>query len=141
VTASVLFSPGNTPAFGKNGLGAVTVPTLIIAGTGDTFLPFDLYAKQAYDDLGSAIKNMVMLDQGGHMVPANACSAAPWMNTPDLFWACADPVWDMDRAHDLINHFTTAFLMDVLKGDNEAHKALLPDAVQFAGIEYKTTMK
>jgi hypothetical protein len=47
----------------------------------------------------------------------------------------------MDRAHDLTNHFTTAFLLDVLKGDKEAHKALLPDAVKFPGIQYTTTMK
>jgi hypothetical protein len=43
----------------------------------------------------------------------------------------------MDRAHDLINHFTTAFLLDVLKGDKDAHAALAPDAVSFPGITYQ----
>jgi hypothetical protein len=43
----------------------------------------------------------------------------------------------MDRAHDLINHFTTAFLLDTLKGDAAAHAALAPDAVAFPGIEYQ----
>ena len=43
----------------------------------------------------------------------------------------------MDRAHDLINHLTTAFLLDVLKGDKEAHKALAPDVVNFPGITYE----
>jgi hypothetical protein len=47
----------------------------------------------------------------------------------------------MNRAHDLINHFTTAFLLDKLKGDSEAHKALLPEAVSFSGIAYTTTME
>ena len=46
-----------------------------------------------------------------------------------------------DRATDLINHFTTAFLLDVLKGDLEAHKALLPEAVTFEEIQYTTTWK
>ena len=59
----------------------------------------------------------------------------------DAFWSCSDSIWDMDRAHDLTNHFTTAFLLDVLKGDKETHKALLPDAVKFPGIQYTTTMK
>ena len=56
-----------------------------------------------------------------------------------LFFLCADPVWDMDRAHDLINHFTTAFLLATLKGDGEARAALAPDAVQFPGVQYETT--
>jgi hypothetical protein len=30
----------------------------------------------------------------------------------------------MDRAHDLINHFTTAFLLATLKGDTDAAAAL-----------------
>jgi hypothetical protein len=45
------------------------------------------------------------------------------------------------RPHDLVNHFTTAFLLDVLKGDKDAHKALLPEAVKFEEIQYTTTWK
>ena len=43
---------------------------------------------------------------------------------------CTDPVWDMDRAHDLINHFATAFLLAELKGDGEAAEALAPENVE-----------
>ena len=46
----------------------------------------------------------------------------------------------MDRAHDLTNHFATAFLLSVLKGDAQAAAALAPEAVQFPGITYETTM-
>ena len=49
---------------------------------------------------------------------------------------CTDPVWDMDRAHDLINHFTTVFLLAEPKGDAEAGAALAPENVAFPGIEY-----
>ena len=52
---------------------------------------------------------------------------------------CTDPVWDMDRAHDLTNHFATAFLLAELKGDAEAVKALTPENVDFPGISYETT--
>jgi hypothetical protein len=52
-------------------------------------------------------------------------------------WFCSDSVWDMDRAHDLINHFTTAFLLATLKDDAEAAAALAPDAVSFPGITYE----
>ena len=51
---------------------------------------------------------------------------------------CADPVWDMDRAHDLINHFVTAFFLAELKGDTAAAAALAPENVAFPGIEYET---
>jgi hypothetical protein len=56
-------------------------------------------------------------------------------------WACFDPVWDRERSLDLIHYFSTAFLLDMLKGDKVAHEALLPDAVNFPGIEYTTTLK
>ena len=72
--------------------------------------------------------------------PSNDRTAQPWLAEVN-FWACADPVWDMDRVHDLIDHFVTAFMLDVQKGDKDAHKVLLPDAVKFVGIQYKTTMK
>jgi hypothetical protein len=45
----------------------------------------------------------------------------------------------MQRAHDLTNHFATAFLLTVLKGDDEAAKALAPENVTFNGIKYETT--
>ena len=45
----------------------------------------------------------------------------------------------MQRAHDLTNHFVTAFLLTMLKGDREAAKALAPENVTFTGIKYETT--
>ena len=52
-------------------------------------------------------------------------------------WVCSDAVWDMQRAHDLINHFTTAFLLAKLKDDAEAAAALSPEEVGFPGIAYQ----
>jgi len=54
-----------------------------------------------------------------------------------LFWLCADPVWDKDRAHDLLNHLITAFLLVALKDDADAGAALAPDQVVFPGITYE----
>ena len=51
------------------------------------------------------------------------CDATPWLIEMGLAFICSDPVWDMDRAHDLINHFTTAFLLATLKDDAEAAAA------------------
>jgi predicted dienelactone hydrolase len=139
VDAVVLFAPGNTPAFGPAGLASVTVPAKLLTGTADPFLPFDQYAGPAYDALGSQPKAEVILKDGGHTMFGDSCTLAPWLVDFGLFWMCSDSVWEMDRAHDLVNHFTTAFLLSTLKGDADAAAALTPDAVQFPGIEYRTT--
>ena len=93
----------------------------------------------AYDAVSSAQKAQVVFLEAGHNMFDNECKAFPYMIEidPTLLWACSDPVWDLSRAHDLINHFTTAFLLDVLKGDKDAHAALTPDAISFPGIAYE----
>jgi hypothetical protein len=47
----------------------------------------------------------------------------------------------MDRAHDLTNHFVTAFLLAQLYEDADAAAALAPDAVTFPGVRYETTVQ
>jgi len=54
-----------------------------------------------------------------------------------MYQLCSDHVWDMDRAHDLINHFTTAFLASVLGGDTAATTALEPGSIRIPGISYQ----
>ena len=83
------------------------------------------------------MKSLVAFENGDHMLVVDKCDTMPWLIDMGAYFFCADTVWDMDRAHDLINHFTTAFLLDVLKGDKDAHAALAPSAVSFPGIEYK----
>jgi predicted dienelactone hydrolase len=138
VDAIVPMGPGNATAFGSEGLAAIKVPTLIMIGDHDMFLPYDSFGPPTYEAISGQPKALVTFEGGNHMLFDTACSAAPWLVEWGLFVACSDPVWDMDRAHDLINHFTTAFLLAVLKGDAEAAAALAPDAVSFPGIEYKT---
>ena len=116
---------GSVEAFGQAGLAEVTVPTLIMAGSADKEV-LSQWVYSAYGQVSSKDKAQVVFKGAGHLV---------------FLTSMTDPVWNKDVAFQLINHYTTAFLLDVLKGDKEAHKALLPDAVQFAGIEYKTTMK
>jgi predicted dienelactone hydrolase len=130
-----------TLTFGQDGLKAVQVPVLLMGSTGDTYVGTDYFA--AYNTVGSSEKVMAAFQNGDHFLFNDNCKATPWLLSPpyNLGWLCSDAVWDMDRAHDLIDHFTTAFLLDVLKGDKDAHKALLPEAVKFVGIEYKTTLK
>ncbi len=121
------------------GIAQLKVPTMVMGGSKDSLNIPAITSYPIYEHLGSPIKSRVIFENGDHMIFFDDCKAAPWLAAN--YWTCSDPVWDMERVHDLIDHMATAFLLDVLKGDKDAHRALLPDAVTFTGIDYQTTMK
>jgi predicted dienelactone hydrolase len=126
-------------SYGAESLEDVTVPTMIMVGTRDNQLrSAPLYQPYLYDNLNSATKALVMFDSADHSIFFSSCEDAPWLvDELEIFWACSDPVWDMDRAHDLVNHFATAFLLRVLKDDRTAGVELNEHMVSFAGITYQ----
>ena len=128
---------GDNLRFGPEGLASVTVPLMVLAGTLDSSVPVATGAQMTYDDVSSSQKALALFQDGDHMLFENACHTMPWVPSIQFEWFCSDAVWDLDRAHDLINHFTTAFLLSTLKGDVDATAALSPDAVSFPGIEYE----
>jgi predicted dienelactone hydrolase len=133
---------GDSYLFDKAGLSNITIPMMAMAGTADTGTPYEWGAKPAYDYASSEQKALVALVGAEHMIFSTPCENQPWLSDhPYYEYFCFDPVWDRDHALDLIHHFSTAFLLDTLKGDPAAHEALLPDAVQFPGIEYMTTLE
>jgi predicted dienelactone hydrolase len=110
----------------------IRVPMLLLQGGDDT----SAVPKRGWEYSSSTEKILVTLEHAGHML-IGACPGGLVETVPDFFSVCSDPVWDMDRAHDLINHFTTAFLLAELYGDEDARAALAPDAVAFPGIGYE----
>ncbi len=136
IDAMIGFAPDGY-GFGPEGLKGVTVPVMLMTGSQDRFNPPEVNVHQPYEFVGSTEKSKVVFEGGDHMMFANNCGAVPWLVDLGLFWGCSDPVWDMDRAHDLINHFATAFFLATLKDDAEAAAALAPDQVAFPGITYE----
>ena len=137
VTAIVSFA-GDSYLFDKAGLAKITVPMMAIGGTADTGTPYDWGVKPSYDFASSTQKALVTFDGAEHMIGSNLCEDMPFLaKAPFYDFVCLDPVWDKARALDLTDHFTTAFLLDTLKGDTAAHAALAPEAVSFPGIEYQ----
>ena len=131
VDALVAAAPGGElHAFGDAGIGVVGVPTMIMYGSSDPFVSPEYNALWAYHTIASADRALVTFENGGHLMFGN-CPGG-WKD-----FCGYDPVWDVDRVHDLINHFTTAFLLATLEGDTDAAAALSPDAVSFPGIEYQ----
>lgn len=143
VTAIIPMS-GDSYLFDKAGLSKITIPMMAMGGTADSATPYEWGVKPAYDYVSSAQKTLVTFEGAEHMIFITPCENDPermkWEEPPFSF-ACLDPVWDKKRALDLIHHFSTAFLLDTLKGDPAAHAALLPERVNFPGIEYMTTMQ
>lgn len=131
---------GDSYLFDKAGLSKITIPMLAIGGTADTATPYDWGSRPSYDNASSAKKALVTLEGAEHVVSMVSCDNMPWVKETDFYqWICFDPVWDKDRGLDLINHFSTAFLLDTLKGDTKAAEALAPENVSFPGIKYEAT--
>jgi predicted dienelactone hydrolase len=132
---------GDAYLFDQAGLSKITVPVLAMAGGADSGTPLEWGPKPTYDFVSSEQKALVTFIGAEHMIFTTPCERQPWMNDhPAYAYFCFDPVWDRERALDLIHHFSTAFLLDTLEGDSAAHEALLPDAVRFPGIDYVTTL-
>jgi predicted dienelactone hydrolase len=127
---------GDSYMFGEQGLTEISMPVLAIGGTLDSSTPYTWGVRPTYDNIASQQKILVTLTDADHFVASTSCADAP--SIADLaFYFCSDPVWDMNRAHDLMNHFITAFLLDILTGDTDAHAALAAEAVSFPGIIYE----
>ncbi|MBK9746045.1 MAG: hypothetical protein IPO91_04625 [Chloroflexi bacterium] len=126
--------------FNDQGLSGITLPTLVMSGTLDGTVPFDWGSRMIYDHITSNQKILVAFELGDHQMFTSTYEDAPTtveLLGNDFYSLYSDPVWDMDRVHDLANHFITAFLLDQLKGDADAHAALATEAVSFPGITYE----
>jgi len=124
VDAIVPLAP--SPALvGPGSFEGITVPSMFMVGSQDryVFSDFPLYIPYMYEKLGSSMKVLVVFEGADHLIFSD--------------YYGLDPVWDRQNAHDLINHFTTAFLLATLKDDAEAAAALAPDAVAFPGVTYE----
>ncbi|MCA9839641.1 MAG: hypothetical protein KC422_22215 [Trueperaceae bacterium] len=128
---------GDAYLFGQSGLAEIDIPVMAIGGTLDTGTPFSWGTQPTFDHVSSTVKAKVAFENAEHMIFSSTCEALPWYSEIGFYSFCSDPVWDMDRAHDLILHFSTAFLLAELKDDEVAASSLAPESVSFPGIAYE----
>jgi CubicO group peptidase (beta-lactamase class C family) len=112
---------------------------LLMLGSRDEVAGPQVDSYKAYETIGSQRKTRVIFENAGHTIFTNNCTAIPRLTAAGYYGGCSDPVWDMNRVHDLTNHFVTAFLLAELKGDADAAKALAPENVSFTGVKYETS--
>lgn len=127
---------GDAYFFDEMGLAEITVPVMALGGTIDTGTPYLWGTYPTYEYVSSETKARVGFENAEHMIFGTTCDDFPLFTQIGFYSFCSDPVWDMQRAHDLTNHFVTAFLRAQLMQDADAAAVLSPDAVQFPGIIY-----
>lgn len=132
IGAVVAMAPWNAPIFGEDSLAQIDMPTLILVGGNDNTTQPERDARNFYQWISSDDKTLVELVLGDHSLFVDTC--APLLLNFGAYDACSDPVWSLPRAHDLINHMTTAFLRSTFYDDADAAAAYETDALDFAGV-------
>lgn len=121
---AVISMAGDAAMFGETGLSQVAVPVMAIGGTADTDSPLDWGTRFTYDHVSSLRKVEITLQGAGHMIFAGGCDGVRRILNLVSMGFCSDPAWDRNRAHDLVKHHATAFLLAELAGDPRAEVEL-----------------
>ena len=130
--AAAIVPGGGLSLVADPGLASGDKPLLMLVAGADPNVVFQDNALRVWDQTVSSIEAMMLFEGAGHMFAAQ-CTPGMLANWP----ICAERVWDSSRAHDLSNHFITAFYRAMLMNDVAAIAALAPDAVNFPGITYQ----
>lgn len=137
VDVVVALAPWAGPLFGVDGLGALTMPALVIVGSADQVTIPERDAYPIYNKLGSADKSLFVLENANHFIYLDTC--APVLQQLGQSFVCSDEVWDMERAHDLVFHTVTAFLRAELYDDWDAKAALSAENMNFAETRFESS--
>lgn len=120
VAALVLAAPGGElQVFGTTGISAVKVPTLILVTSTDQVVKPDINSLWAYDGISSKDKALAVFDKGAHY----------------MFLYSLEPQFNEALS------LTTAFFLNILKGDPIGKKALQTGEVLFPGLTYRSTLR
>ena len=132
IDAVVAMAPWNGPLLD---VSEITAPTLVIVGGSDSVTIPERDAFAIYERLQSPA-SLMTLEFADHYIFVDECS--PLFVRFELEALCTDPVWDMARVHDLINHAATAFFLANLKNDSEADAVLQSGGLDFVGVSYQS---
>jgi len=117
--AVVAISPaggGSLSAWGAEGLQALTVPLLLIAGDDDRTVDYATGARAIFDLASHAPRYLLTFKGAGHSIGLNPAPDAMRQRLWDQDWF-EDPVWRKQRVNGIEAHFITAFLDRYVKGD------------------------
>ncbi len=120
IKAIVAIAPwGEQPpyrAWDAQGLAAIHVPTLFIAGDHDDVADYVNGIKPAFEGAVNSPRCLLVYENARHNTGGNPAPVGVRMPFP-LLEAFDEPVWRKDRITSINQHFITAFLDLNLKGD------------------------
>ena len=137
--AMVAISPwGNQPpqhSWDAAGLAAIHIPSLFIAGDQDDVSDFEHGILPAFNDSIHSDRCLLVYENARHNVGGNPPppEALGTFTTREFF---DEPVWRKDRITAINQHFITAFLDLVLKGDESRRAYLHPATVKASDAKW-----
>jgi predicted dienelactone hydrolase len=117
--AVVAISPaggGSLGSWGAEGVRAIAVPVLLIAGNEDRTVDYATGARAIFDMASGAHRYLLTFKGGGHAIGLSPVPDAMRQRLWDEDWF-EDPVWRKDRISSINVHFITAFLDRYVNGD------------------------
>lgn len=133
---AVVALAGDAVMFGERGVAEIAAPVMAIGGTADRDSPFAWGTELAYEWASSSRKAEVALPGAEHMVFTGPCETTRRLLRMLPKPMCSDPAWSRTRAHEVVRHYTTAFLLAELRNDAAAAHALSADKARFSDVTY-----
>lgn len=135
--AAIVPMAGDAFFFGHEGLAQINVPIMAIGGTNDNDAPYEWGTYPAYKYSSGEREVLISLTDAEHMIFTAPCEKIPFYLKLFSREFCSDTGWDRNYAHELVSHFTAAFLLTELKQDSAASDALNPNDVELPGMNYE----
>lgn len=112
------------------GLAGIDTPTLFVAGSADDVSGYEKGTRALFDGAVNADRYLLTFADAGHNAAAPYPAPREAIDGPAqvAFGHHADPVWDTVRMNNILQHFTTAFFGQHLKGDAgmQSYLAVVP---------------
>jgi len=111
------------------GLSGVKIPTLFVAGSEDDVSEYETGVRAIWENVNTVESALLTYVNAGHNAgaPMPAPKESYYFNEDKGFNISehySDAVWDTVRMNNILQHFTTAWLNEKLKGDTEAGRYL-----------------
>lgn len=135
IKAVFVMAPYGQPWLGEKALANLKVPFFVAVGENDDVAVYERDGLEYFRRAGSENKYLLTLEKAQHNLFV-ACPEELRSNWTD-FERCSEPVWNHERAHDIVKHFASAFFGQYLRADSSAGEFLATD---LPGFRPRTTL-
>jgi predicted dienelactone hydrolase len=135
IQAVFVMAPYGQPWLGERSLANLKVPFFVAVGENDDVAVYERDGLKYYQRAASEQKYLLTLENAQHN-PFVECPEELRSNWTD-FERCSEPVWDHERAHDIVKHFASGFFAHHLQEDASAKEFL---SSELPGFRPRTTL-